>query len=155
LHHRQAGMLGAKKGAKRIDLEIVADIVGRHVLELLAVPNRGTVYQDIEPTKSPDGLVDEEADRTGIAQIGLVRHGLDTPILQVTHRLSGFSRGIVVMNDEGIASVGQSGGDVPADAAPSAAGNQRDFGSSHVKRAPATAVLRWRPSPLPECNLPT
>ena len=49
--HRQSDMLGAKEGPKSIGIEVQPHVGGRHLFQLLALPDARAIHQDVDPEK--------------------------------------------------------------------------------------------------------
>jgi len=54
-HHRQPRLLAAQKRPQGVDLELPANIAGRDVLQSLALPDGGTVHEDVRAGQSDPG----------------------------------------------------------------------------------------------------
>ena len=61
--HDQARLLRTEEGAKRVRLEVVADVGRGHLFQRLALPGRRTVHQHVEPAEAGQGLVRPESGR--------------------------------------------------------------------------------------------
>src|SRR5262249_54034350 len=100
-----------------------------HVLEALAVPDRGAIDEDVEAAKTFSRPLDQLGDRVLVRQVGGKGLRLDAAAAQKLNSRSRFrARGSIVNRDR-IAASGQGVGNMPADAALAAARDQRDLGS--------------------------
>ncbi len=127
-HHRQADPLAAEERAECVGFEVAADVGRGHVFERLRLPNRGRIDQHIDPAEAGEHILDQPLDRLLIRQIGAERFGVGPVPAEISDRFGGVLGRSVVVNRQGISAAGQSLGDVPADAAFAAAGDEGDGG---------------------------
>ena len=111
-------MLTAKERAERIRLEILAHVRGSCVLQPLAIPGGGAVYQNVKPAEFSQRLRDQGLDRFFVAQIRLQSNRFDAPITIPSYGFVRFRGRTAVVNHQSVTTVYQRIRDVSADALP-------------------------------------
>src|SRR4029077_4802089 len=124
-------MLTAKERAERIRLEILAHVRGSCVLQPLAIPGGGAVYQNAKPAEFSQRLRDQGLDGFFVAQIRLQSNRFDAPITIPSYGFVRLRGRTAVVNRQSVTTVYQRIRDVSADTALAGAGDQGYFSGVH------------------------
>src|SRR5262249_18438194 len=101
------------------------------LFQLLALPGRRTVDEDIEPVEARQRLLDQSPNRLLVGQLRLQGNGINPAGAEMGHRFLGLDLRTAIVDGERITARRHCLRDVPADAALAAAGHQSHLGWYH------------------------